>query len=71
MDLKKYSISAWGKFILFSLAGIFAFFINFWVPEYQIRIGVWEWGLVAGQSNVLVSHFTNLVKAALFTGNFP
>lgn len=70
MDLKKYSISAWGKFILFSLAGIFAFFINFWVPEYQIRIGVWEWGLVAGQSNVLVSHFTNLVKAALFTGNF-
>lgn len=69
--MKPYKKSSWIKFILFSTVGIYIFFINFYVPEYQIRLGLWEWGMVAGQSNVLVSHFTNLVKAALFTGNFP
>lgn len=68
--MKQYKVSSWLKFILFSVLGIFVFFINFYVPEYQIRLGPWEWGLVTGQSNVLVSHFTNFVKAALFTGNF-
>lgn len=67
--MKQYKASSWLKFILFSVVGIFVFFINFYVPEYQLRIGPWEWGKVAGQSNVLVSHFTNFVKAALFTGN--
>ena len=68
--MKQYKTSSWIKFLLFSLVGIYVFFINFYVPEYQIVLGSWEWGTVAGQSNVLVSHFTNLVKAALFTGNF-
>lgn len=68
--MKQYKTSSWLKFILFSFIGIYVFFINFYVPEYQIKLGPWEWGLVAGQSNVLVSHFTNFVKAALFTGNF-
>ena len=67
--MKQYKASSWLKFILFSVVGIFVFFINFYVPEYQLRIGPWEWGKVDGQSNVLVSHFTNFVKAALFTGN--
>lgn len=67
--MKEYKKSSWLKFILFSVIGIYVFFINFYVPEYQIKLGPWEWGLVAGQSNVLVSHFTNFVKAALFTGN--
>lgn len=69
--MKQYKTSSWLRFLLFSLAGIYVFFINCHVPEYQFRIGVWEWGKVAGQSNVLVSHATNLIKAALFTGNFP
>ncbi|MCI8854721.1 MAG: YjiH family protein [Lachnospiraceae bacterium] len=70
MEKKTYAYSVWLKFILFSVIGIFAFFINFYVPEYQLKMGPWEWGMVAGQSNVLVSHFTNFIKAALFSGNF-
>lgn len=71
MGKREYRKLSWIKFICFSVIGIFAFFINFDVPEYQIVLGRWEWGTVAAQSNVLVSHFTNFVKAALFTGNFP
>ncbi len=71
MEKKKSRDLVWLKFVLFSLTGIFVFFINFYVPEYTIKLGGWEWGTVAGQSNVLVSHFTNFVKAALFTGNLP
>ena len=67
---KKYSAATWLKFILFSAFGVFAFFINFNLPQYQIHIGGWEWGLVKAQSNVLCSHLTNFVKAALYTGNF-
>lgn len=65
-----YSLKTYLRFILFSAFGVFAFFINFFVPAYQISIGPWHWGTVAAQSNVLVSHFTNFVKAALYTGNF-
>ena len=68
--IKKYSASAWIRFILYSAFGVFAFFINFNMPEYQITIGGWEWGTVAAQSNVLASHLTNFIKAALYTGNF-
>ncbi len=71
MEKKTYTGFVWFKFIAFSVIGIFVFFINFYVPEYTIKLGSWQWGTVAGQSNVLVSHFTNFVKAALFTGNFP
>ena len=67
---KKYSVATWLKFILFSAFGVFAFFINFNLPAYQIHIGGWEWGLVKAQSNVLCSHLTNFIKAALYTGNF-
>ena len=67
---KKYSAKAYFRFIVYSLFGIFAFFINFPLPEYQITIGPWVWGLVKAQSNVLCSHLTNFVKAALYTGNF-
>lgn len=68
--IKKYSVATWLKFILFSAFGVFAFFINVNMPEYQISIGGWEWGLVKAQSNVLCSHLTNFIKAALYTGNF-
>ena len=67
--MKKYSVATWLKFILFSAFGVFAFFINVNLPEYQIVIGGWEWGLVKAQSNVLCSHLTNFIKAALYTGN--
>lgn len=69
-SIKSYSVATWLKFILFSAFGVFAFFINVYIPEYQITIGGWEWGLVKGQSNVLCSHLTNFIKAALYTGNF-
>ena len=66
----KYSVGTYLKFVLFSAFGIFAFFINFNLPAYQITIGGWEWGAVKAQSNVLCSHMTNFIKAALYTGNF-
>lgn len=65
-----YSVKTWLRFFIFSLFGVFAFFINFNLPAYQFSIGPWQWGAVAAQSNVLVSHFTNFLKAALYTGNF-
>ena len=68
--LRQYSVATWLKFILFSAFGIFAFFINVTIPQYQISIGRWEWGLVSAQSNVLCSHLTNFINAALYTGNF-
>ena len=68
--MKKYSVATWLKFILFSAFGVFAFFINVNLPAYQINIGPWQWGAVAAQSNVLCSHLTNFIKAALYTGNF-
>ena len=68
--LKDFSPLTWCKFILFSAFGVFSFFINFKMPEYQINIGPWQWGLVKAQSNVLCSHLTNFIKAAFYTGNF-
>ena len=68
--LSDYSAKTWFRFLFFSVFGVFAFFINFHLPEYQFTIGAWQWGKVAAQSNVLVSHFTNFLKAALYTGNF-
>ena len=62
--LSSFSPLTWLKCILFSAFGIFSFFINFPLPEYQINIGPWHWGTVAAQSNVLCSHLTNLIKAA-------
>lgn len=67
--IRTYSAATYLKFILFSAFGIFAFFINFNMPAYQISIGAWQWGMVKAQSNVLCSHLTNFVKAALYTGN--
>ena len=68
--IKKYSFYTYFKFIVFSAFGVFAFFINFNLPQYQIVLGGWEWGVVKAQSNVLCSHLTNFIKAALYTGNF-
>ena len=70
MAEKTYKTSTYLKFIVFSIIGIFVFFINVPMPGYQIKIGIWEWGAVAAQSNVIVSHLTNFLKAALYTGNF-
>ena len=70
LQAKRYSVSTYLKFFLFSAFGVFAFFINFNLPAYQIHISGWEWGLVKAQSNVLCSHLTNFIKAALYTGNF-
>ena len=66
MDTKKqYSVATYLKFVIFSAFGIFAFFINFPLPGYTI-LG----GEVAAQSTILVTHFTNIVKALLWTGSF-
>ena len=70
MENKKKKQSAYWKFMILSALGVFVFFVNVPFPEYQITIGPWEWGMVAAQSNVVVSHLTNFLKAALFTGNF-
>lgn len=67
---KRYSATTVLKFVVFSAFGVFAFFINIYIPGYRFALGAWEWGEVAGQSNVLVSHLTNFVKAALYTGSF-
>lgn len=67
---RRYSAGTYFRFLVYSAFGVFAFFINFYVPTYQITLGPWQWGTVAGQSNVLASHLTNFVKAALYTGNF-
>lgn len=69
-EQKSYSALTYLKFILFSAFGVFSFFINFNMPAYQITIGAWQWGAVKAQSNVLCSHLTNFIKAALYTGNF-
>ena len=69
-NVSRYTMRAYIRFIVYSAIGVFAFFINFTMPAYQINIGPWHWGAVAAQSNVLVSHFTNFVKAALYSGNF-
>lgn len=68
--IKTYTRKTYFRFALHSAFGIFAFFINIPMPEYQITIGPWVWGLVKAQSNVLCSHLTNFIKAALYTGNF-
>lgn len=62
---KRYSASTYLKFIIFSAFGVFAFFINFPLPEYHLMGAT-----VASQSTILVTHFVNLVKALLWTGSF-
>ena len=62
---KHYSATTYLKFIIFSAFGVFAFFINFPLPEYQL-LGA----AVAAQSTILVTHFVNVVKALLWTGSF-
>lgn len=66
----QYSVNTYIKFIIYSAFGIFVFFINFRLPAYQLAIGSWEFGPVSAQSNVIVSHLTNFVKSALYSGNF-
>lgn len=69
--LKKYSPKAWLRLIVYSALGVVAFFINIPCPfPQQITIGSWIWGSISQNANVLVSHLTNLIKAALYTGNF-
>ena len=69
--MKKYSFKAWFRLIVWSLFGVVAFFINVPCPfPEQITIGGWIWGPISQNANVLVSHLTNLIKAALYTGNF-
>ena len=69
-DISKYTVGAWAKFLIMSGFGIFAFFINFPLPAYQITIGPWEWGSVAATSTMLVTHLSNLIRAMLWTGSF-
>ena len=62
---KSYPVSAYLKFIIFPLIGIFAFFINFPLREYTVM----GW-TVARNSTFLVSHLTALLKALLWDGSF-
>ena len=39
--LSDYSAKTWFRFLFFSVFGVFAFFINFRLPEYQFTIGAW------------------------------
>ena len=69
--LKKYSVKAWLRFVIWSVIGVVAFFINVPCPfPEHIQIGGWVWGTISQNANVFVSHLTNLIKAALYTGNF-
>jgi len=69
-SLKGYSAKAYVRFIFFSAFGIFAFFINFPLPAYQITIFGWQFGTVGANSTMLVTHLTNFIRAALWGGNF-
>jgi len=69
-DLSGYSAKTYIRLIFFSAFGIFAFFINFPLPSYQISIAAWQFGNVDATSTMLVSHLTRFVRAALWTGNF-
>ncbi|MCL2376472.1 MAG: hypothetical protein FWC76_03645 [Defluviitaleaceae bacterium] len=69
-NLAGYSPKTYLKLIIFSAFGIFAFFINFQLPSYQLSIFGWEFGTVSANSNMLVSHLINFIRAALWTGNF-
>jgi nucleoside recognition membrane protein YjiH len=68
--LTGYSPTAYLKLIIFSAIGIFAFFINFSLPAYQISIFGWHFGAVGANSTMLISHLTALIRAALWTGYF-
>ncbi len=71
MFIQQYSPKAWFRLIVLSAFGIITFFINVPCPFPQnIALGSWVWGPISQASNVLVSHLTNLIKAALYTGNF-
>jgi len=69
-NLKGYSAKAYIKFIVLSVFGIFAFFVNFPLPDYQISIFGWEFGAVSANSTMLVTHLTRFIRAALWDGNF-
>ena len=64
--LKKYSVKAWLRFVIWSVIGVVAFFINVPCPfPEHIQIGGWVWGTISQNANVFVSHLTNLIKACL------
>ena len=69
-SLKGYSPKAYFKLIAFSAFGMFAFFVNFSLPAYQLSIFGWEFGPIATSSTMLVTHLTRLIRAALWEGNF-
>ena len=69
-SLAGYSLKTYLKLIIFSAFGIFAFFINFSLPAYQLSVLGWEFGAVGANSTMLVSHLISLIRAALWTGNF-
>ena len=68
--LKGYSAKAYFKFICLSSFGIFAFFMNFPLPNYQLSVFGWQFGTVSANSTMLVTHLTGLIRAALWSGNF-
>ena len=61
---KKYPISAYLKFFILPLIGIFAFFINIPLPGYTV-VGA----TVAANSTILVNHLTSFLRALLWNGN--
>ena len=69
-SLTGYSPAAYLKLIVFSAFGIFAFFVSFPLPAYQISVFGWHFGAVGANSTMLISHLTALIRAALWTGNF-
>ena len=69
-SLNGYCVKTYLRLIIPSLFGIFAFFINFPLPEYQLSLFGWQFGTVNAMSTMLVTHLTNFIRAALWTGNF-
>ncbi|MCL2373788.1 MAG: hypothetical protein FWC65_00910 [Treponema sp.] len=64
MESGKYPASAYFRFILLPLVGIFAFFIAIPMPEYTV-MGV----TVAGRSTIPINHLTGLLRTLLWDGS--
>jgi len=62
---KKYPVSAYLKFIILPLVGIFAFFIDIPMPAYTV-MGF----TVAQNSTIPINHLTNFIRALLWNGDF-
>ncbi len=62
--LRKYSLSTYMKFIIYSAFGIFAFFVEFKLPEHTFNIGSYSFTYAASKT-FMVNHVANFIKISL------